>query len=315
MPTSISVLMPTFNRAKVLEKTLGGMTKLDLENLDVRFHIVDNNSNDTTQQVLTNYASKLPLDWSFEPTPGKNHALNRALNDARLGELVVFTDDDVNVDSQWLQAIADVSSRNLDYSVFGGRIEVVWPIQEIPGWANSEYVRSFGFAEHKYAETESEYVEPYYPFGPNFWVRAPTLTDRRFDIEVGPHPTNRILGDETLFLKKLASDGWRAFYSPHPVVGHRIDAEVVTVDGIYKRAYQLGRGTPHLNGLPRASELESNPAVWKARRVFSLARSKALVRITNMLPQTDARVLEGIGHRRDIGSGKEALHLARELTR
>ncbi|MGE0622634.1 MAG: glycosyltransferase family 2 protein [Pseudomonadales bacterium] len=313
MNPEISVIVPTFNRASTLDRTLNGFTGLDLHDLTAEFIVVNNNSSDQTQSVLERYRNRLPLTPLFEPTPGKNHALNRALSHGPGGSIVVFTDDDVDVDPQWLRSIHSVSSRWPNYSVFGGRIEVLWPDVQRPGWCTSRYVREFGFAEHSYAASETEYRVGNFPFGPNYWVRAEVLKNCRFDVEVGPHPTNRILGDETLFLAKLAKSGYTALYSPTPCVHHRIEAGVMTVDGILKRAAQLGRGIPHLRGFPREIEFKKRYPIWLLRRYLALWMYRQKILLASLKRTTDEEVLRQIGLHRDLGMNSEAIRLGRQL--
>ena len=311
----LSVIMPTYNRSSVLRRTLESCMQLDLRGIDVQILVVDNNSTDQTQQVLDSFRNRLPLVPLFERKQGKNQALNRGLNYQDLGDIVVFTDDDVNVDVQWLSNIADVVARWPGYSVFGGMIEVAWPVPRLPGWVDSKYVRSFGYSEHRYSESEVPYESPAVPFGPNFWVRREVVANRRFNPDVDVHTVSGMLGDETLFLLELARDGFPALYSPFPKVYHRIEERTMTTDWIYQRAFQLGRGNPHLFGLPREQEREIRPRLWSVRRHLALWLHRGLGSALATLPQSDANVLRRIDHLRDAGINVEALSMHRQQRR
>jgi glycosyltransferase involved in cell wall biosynthesis len=286
--------------------------QLDLRGIDVQILVVDNNSTDQTQQVLDSFRNRLPLVPLFERKQGKNQALNRGLDYQNLGDVVVFTDDDVDVDARWLLNIADVVTRWPGYSVFGGMIEVAWPVPRLPGWVDSKYVRSFGYSEHRYRESEVPYESPVVPFGPNFWVRREVIANRRFNPDVDIHTVSGMLGDETLFLSKLAREGFPALYSPLPKVHHRIEEKTLTTDWIYQRALQLGRGTPHVRGLPREQERELHPRLWVVRRHFSLWLHRCIASALATLPQSDTNVLRRIGHLRDTGINVEALSIHRQ---
>jgi glycosyltransferase involved in cell wall biosynthesis len=92
---NITVIFSTFNRSAYLSKTLEAMTELDSVGINVQFAVVDNNSTDETSQVIDSFADRLPLVHLFEPRPGKNCALNHALDSVEMGDIVVFTDDDI----------------------------------------------------------------------------------------------------------------------------------------------------------------------------------------------------------------------------
>ncbi len=267
----ISVLMPTHNRAAILRDTLEAMTRVRRDGLEVEFVVVDNASTDDTREVIGSYAKRLPVRRVYEPRPGKNRALNRALAEAELGRIVVFTDDDVTPRRDWLLAIHDVCARRPEYSVFGGQIHAVWPSDKVPGWALDPFIHAFGFAHHDYAKEERPYAPDEFPFGPNYWVRREVFADGlRFYEHIGPHPRNRILGDETLFLKQLRGHGFEPFYTPKALVGHRIQPENFSAAAIVKRAATLGRGAPVVNGLCQADLLHSHPHIWRLRRRMAL---------------------------------------------
>ena len=86
----ISVLIATYNRAEILRQTLQSMTKLNRDGLSVEFVVVDNNSTDHTKEVIKSFTDRLPIRYLFEPRPGKNCALNKALNEVSFGEISVI---------------------------------------------------------------------------------------------------------------------------------------------------------------------------------------------------------------------------------
>src|SRR5262245_46492727 len=123
----VSILIPTHNRADVLDGTLEAFHRVDRTGMNVEIIVIDNNSGDHTVDVVASHQRELPLTYLREFHPGKSCALNRALRDCQLKDIVVFTDDDVAPASDWLQEIASATSRWPDVSVFGGRVRVQWP--------------------------------------------------------------------------------------------------------------------------------------------------------------------------------------------
>lgn len=261
----LTVLLPTFNRAGILRDTLEALCGVRRGNLCVEIIVIDNASKDSTQDVLREFSERLPLRVLHEPRPGKCNALNRALRDPGLGELVVFTDDDVTPDAAWFEAISDTCQRWPEHSVFGGRIDVGWPASIAkPAWAADKRVQAIAFSAHHLAERECTYAVGE-PFGPNFWVRRRALGGVQFRADLGPHPTRRTLGDESEFLRQLRRRGHVPVYSPGARVVHRIEAERTTQAAVYRRAYQSGRGTVHVAGMPESALLERSRAGWQLR--------------------------------------------------
>src|SRR5512143_2106657 len=118
MEPDISIIIASYNRARDLCRTLEGMTKLQNEGIAFEVVVVDNSSTDQTKAVVESFSGRLPLKYLFEARSGKNRALNAALDKVKLGKIIVFTDDDVDVSPDWLVIIQSVCDRWSDCSVF-----------------------------------------------------------------------------------------------------------------------------------------------------------------------------------------------------
>ena len=118
----ITIAICTFNRAESLRRTLDSLVAMRVpSDLSWEIVIVNNNSTDHTDEVISEYVGRLPVRWEFEPRPGKSNARNRAIDVAK-GEYIVWTDDDVVVDTGWLTAYVEAFRRWPEAAVFGGRI-------------------------------------------------------------------------------------------------------------------------------------------------------------------------------------------------
>jgi hypothetical protein len=304
--------MPTYNRAAQLARTLASFERLDRRHIAVELIIIDNNSTDDTARVITSCAERLPIRRLFQPKPGKNAALNLALDQPELGELVVFTDDDVTPREDWLRQIAAITDRWPDCDLFGGKTYVVWPYEPVPAWAQSPAILGWGFASNAdLGDGERLYPPGRYPVGFNYWVRREAIGELRFDEHLGPRPERRILGDENKFQRDLQQTGTAIVYAGGAVVGHRVEPELVTPAGILNRAVATGRSTPHLFGLPRRQLLDRHPVMWYLLRAASLARYGARYLLSRLHPNRDARIVRRAIALRELAAGWEMLRLAR----
>jgi GT2 family glycosyltransferase len=96
----ISVVVCTRNRTAQLADCLQTLLSLPYPNYEVI--IVDNApSSDDTQQLIAN----LPVRYVLENRPGLDWARNRGIAEAQ-HDIIAFTDDDAQVDTYWLHAIA-----------------------------------------------------------------------------------------------------------------------------------------------------------------------------------------------------------------
>ena len=114
----ITVAICTWNRAELLDRTLGEMIGLRVpEGVEWELLVIDNNSTDDTENVVAGFEGRLPVRHVFEPRAGKSHAANTVLREAR-GDLIVWTDDDVLVDAGWLEAYAHAARDWPDAALF-----------------------------------------------------------------------------------------------------------------------------------------------------------------------------------------------------
>src|ERR1051325_7506441 len=101
----LTAILCTYNRCQSLQRALNSAAALVLpESVEWEVLVVDNNSNDQTRKTAGGFSARYPgrFRYLFEPRPGKSHALNAGIREARRNFLS-FMDDDVVVHPEWLQ--------------------------------------------------------------------------------------------------------------------------------------------------------------------------------------------------------------------
>jgi glucosyl-dolichyl phosphate glucuronosyltransferase len=218
----ISVIVATRNRRESLEQFISAVRSLP-RNPPWELIVVDNGSTDGTNDLLSiALAESLPIIAIKEKLPGKSRALNTALNHAR-GEIVVFTDDDVVPDRNWLVALHKASLDYPNANVFGGRVVVNYDF--IPRWiANSYNLKTILTSEQDLGGDFRWFDPDQYPMGPNFAVRRHLINQGRFGWPINLGPGTKIpVGDERAFLVQISSPESRdRLYIPNSVVHHNI---------------------------------------------------------------------------------------------
>ena len=271
------VILSSHNRANSLARTLESFAAADRQGLRIRVLVVDNNSTDSTRCVVERIAGRLPIRYLFEPQAGKSKALNRALSEREPARCVMFTDDDVEIEDQTLQNIMRALERWPRHDVFGGRVVMAWPTQNVPRWAHTLYEQQKAFPHLDYGDTEKLFPAGRYPIGPNFWVRGEALTNElRFDESIGPPPARPIMGEDTSFLISLEKAGHPIVYVPDVAVHHHLQPEYLVPRNALKRAVTSGRGSAQLL-YARTGRVADIPAsLWYPLRVASLMRWAAV---------------------------------------
>ncbi|MDQ8188474.1 glycosyltransferase family A protein [Pelagicoccus sp. SDUM812002] len=273
----ITVILSTYNRCAVLAKTLDNFSSLDCSGLRWNLVVVNNNCSDTTDQVCSKFLKTLPLTVIFEEKPGKNRALNNALDNAEIGDVVLFTDDDVAPPKDWLVTVVESLRRYPETKAFGGPVHMVWP-DSAPGWAKS--LEKVIYPQHDYGPDDRTYSQGSYPIGPNFWVRSNLFKERgfRYNERIGPVPDGRkrIMGSETSFLQMLKDNGFEIRYVSGCSVGHYVTEEQIVPDYVRKRAKTHGRYLAHVApSFDNESLYRKSKFLWKLNKMAACIKNAA----------------------------------------
>ncbi|NNH61092.1 glycosyltransferase family 2 protein [Rhizobium laguerreae] len=242
----ISVVFSSYNGAsRRLKHTLESLVHQDLSPDQWELIAVDNNSGDNTMDLLETYRERLPILILKHSQPGKSSALNAALEKAG-GSLVVFTDDDIRAEPDWLREIAACADANPHYGIFGGRIVAEW--EHLPtGNPLLEWIpmgSTFAIVD----EQISGPCDPTKVWGPNTIVRRSALgSDVRYREDLGPLPGGLFaMGEDQEIIMRLSAHGVQAYRCAEAVVHHWIPASSVNELWVQKRGERLGYGVPAL---------------------------------------------------------------------
>ena len=240
---NLSVIICTYNRAESLRKTLDRLVSATIvPSLSWELLIIDNHSTDHTRDVCQRYQDRIPLKYLFESQQGQSAARNRGIREA-VGELLAFTDDDVDIDPNWMNALYAGAKQNPDAGFWGGpvypRWEVpppAWLVQHDPGLLN-------GLAVHYERNIESPVLHKGEPsfIGANMMFRRQVFQSGfRFCEKIGLKGTDQIRLDDTVFINDLLQAGCRGVYLADAKVFHRNSKERMTER--YLRQWHVGSG-------------------------------------------------------------------------
>lgn len=273
LPLKATVIFSSFNGAARLSRTLDSLVRQTLPQDQWEIVAVDNNSSDDTFEVLMGYRELLPITPINHPVPGKSGALNAALPMAR-GDLVIFTDDDIEADPDWLAAFVACADAQPRYGIFGGRI--------VPDWERDPRGTPFlkwipmGSTFAIIDETESGPCAADKVWGPNTAIRRELLTHGvRYREDIGPVPGGLFaMGEDSEIVVRLARGGVRTWRCAEAVIHHFVPASSMNERWVQKRAQRLGYGKPaispeevppgpRLGGVPISTWIET--LGWAAR--------------------------------------------------
>ncbi len=241
-PTPVTVVIATRNRTESLLACLTSVTRSDYPRFDIV--VVDSApSTDSTARVLERADWPCAVQYVHCPEPGLARAHNVALPEAR-GEVVAFTDDDVQVDRHWLSALVAAFDRPEVACVTG----LILPVElETRAQVLIEQAGGFarGFSRHRYC-LPGDPGQPLFPFtagrfgsGANMAFRTRWLRRRcGFDTATGAGTTARG-GDDLLAFLQVVLDRQTLVYEPAAIVRHRHQRDAAL---LHRQAFGYGVG-------------------------------------------------------------------------
>ena len=254
---SASVLICTYNRAALLQDTLESLRRLrTLRRWDIV--VVDNNSTDDTRQIVESFADTIdvPVDYVFEPRQGKSHALNTGLTRAH-GDVIAFTDDDVQVGPSWLDEACGALERSNSLDYTGGPVRPLWGGTP-PDWLDQtrgdlwgtlaivDYGREPFIFEHKQRV----------PLGVNMAVRGSLIARiGGFHPELGRRGHSLLGQEQAEFFARARALDARGMYVPSMEVLHHVPESRLTKDYFRRWWYWKGVSRARVDAMHHRTEL------------------------------------------------------------
>jgi glucosyl-dolichyl phosphate glucuronosyltransferase len=246
----ISVILCTYQRCHSLARALQSVAKSTLPSaVEWEVLVVDNNSSDQTREVVEEISRRYPAHFRylFEGRPGKSHALNAGIRNAR-GDILAFMDDDVTVEPTWLENVT-APLHNNEWVGVGGRILPDHTLA-YPRWLSLHDPYALApLALFDLGTQAGPLTEP--PFGTNMAFQRKVFEKYGgFRTDLGPRPGSEIRNEDSEFGHRLLAAGERLRYEPDAVVYHSVPRN--RVQKPYFQAWRFDKGRAEIRqfGIP-----------------------------------------------------------------
>jgi glycosyltransferase involved in cell wall biosynthesis len=176
----ISVIIPTFNNSKFLKIAIQSVVDQTLNHSQYEIIVVDNDSTDDTKKVFLKIEKSNPeanLKYFHDIVPGQLTGRHRGAHEAK-GDILVYTDEDIIADKNWLRSIEGIFQDSSVMLVCGKSL----PNYEAdpPEWLESFWHRNgdinncFDLSLMDLGNDLAE-VDPIFVIGLNFSIRKSAL--------------------------------------------------------------------------------------------------------------------------------------------
>jgi glycosyltransferase involved in cell wall biosynthesis len=259
----ISVVLCTYNRCQSLATALESAAALKVpESSWLEILVVDNNSRDRTREVIESFCRKHPdrFRYVFESRQGLANARNAGIREAR-GGIIVFMDDDVAVDPEWVEVLT-AKLRTGEWAGVGGRV-VPERAFSAPAWLS---IKNLGgvLALFDLGDKAGKLDQP--PYGANMAFRKEMFQKHGgFRADLGRIGNNLLSGEDTEFGRRLLDAGERLWYEPSAIVYHTTQEDRLKKEYFLTWWFAYGRTLVRQDG-------RRPPILGIPRGYFSMAR-------------------------------------------
>lgn len=233
----VTVAICTYNRADFLRQTLAGMTKQDWPVEQLELLVIDNNSPDSTADVVREFARAPHVPRHvLETKQGLDHARNRGIAEAT-GEIIVLADDDILMEPDWVRQlaapfIADTAGR---IGCVGGEVVPVFP-DGLPAWIR-EWHSPLAF------RADAGPVPPRHsPMGAN--IAFPRSVFERvgvFSTGLDRKGASLFGGGDGEMVRRIREAGYEIWFAPAAKVLHQMPASRTTFRYAARHAFDSAR--------------------------------------------------------------------------
>jgi GT2 family glycosyltransferase len=233
----ISVAIATYNRAGLLRQTLEGVTRQAYPKDRYEIIVIDNNSTDSTRQITEDFTDANPAPrYVLERKQGLSCARNRVIAEAR-GDIIVFADDDILVEPDWLEQLATPFEQNPAHppAAVGGEVIPVFP-NGLPAWIAAWH------GPLALRPDTGPLGPRQFPMGANLAIRRDVFAQAGlFNESLGRQAGRLLGGEETEFLRRVRALGLEVWFAPRAKVLHQLPASRTTLNYAARHAFDSAR--------------------------------------------------------------------------
>lgn len=262
-----TVIIPTKNRATLLEATLLSLSKQDISYDDYEVIIIDNGSTDNTRLVCNHYSKIFRhFIYIYDERPGLHTGRNLGLLKSSTN-ILIYADDDIIVPENWISAIIS-GFEDPDVVLIGGN--------DIPNFEDTppSWVHDLWYTDEEGNRlllpfscidmgNTKKYIKANYVFGCNFSIRKPIVMQTKgFHPDGMPAQYIKFRGDgETFVSNFITRNKLKTLFLPEASVKHYVSKGRMTHEYVDSIKFRNGISN-------RFTMLRENPSIFNAIKEY-----------------------------------------------
>ena len=235
-----SIVIPTYNRPERLGKCLHSLSNLDYPLDHFEVIVVDDGSPQSLDSIIDKYQQKLNINYHKQSNSGPATARNKGASLAKYPYLV-FTDDDCEVDPQWLKGFASAFEKN--------------PSGVLGGYTMNKLTNNI------YSQTSQNLVDYLYGYYNDHDRKHKFFTSN--NLAIPREIFQKIEGFDTTFplaaaedrelCDRIADEGYDLIFERSAVIYHQ---HFLTLQSFWKQHFNYGKGAKHFHQLKAVKNQE-----------------------------------------------------------
>ena len=245
--------MSTYNRGELLQDAVRNvLAQRDAITPAFELLVVDNNSTDKTREIVESFAGvDRRVRYIFEPQQGLSYARNAGIREAH-APLIVFTDDDVRVQPDWVASIVRAFREHPEADMVGGRVLPIWPAAP-PAWLTRDHWAPLALIDCSEVSVTIAANHPICLLGANLAFRR-SVFDSLGGFATDVQRVKDSIGslEDHEFQLRLLRIGRQGVYDPRIILHAEIQPN--RLERAYHRRWHTGHG--HFHALLRSEHME-----------------------------------------------------------
>lgn len=235
---TVSLIICTMNRDNMIDDVLNSSINQTLSKDKYEIIVIDQSINNKTKEIVQNYSE---VKYIKSKTTGLSNSRNEGIKHSS-GDIIVFVDDDVFFESDYLENILYCfNNSDLKPDFIGGKTHIKY-LGKKPEWITGPLLGILAHSDYGDEEKCYDNHPKHVPYGCNMAIKRKCIEKINGFSSIIKNFDNRLTENEDVIAaNKLRKLGFNLAYCPKMFVMHKMPASRLNYAYYKKRYYSQGQ--------------------------------------------------------------------------